>query len=71
MLFATHLTISTKRQVALANAMSKPVIRPPSKERSPSVPVERYPYVFDSLAEARSSAAFVQVFLNSYFIYVI
>lgn len=52
------IDLRTKRQAALAKAMSQPVI----KERSPvsAAVVERYPYVFDSLAEARLSAGFIQ-----------
>lgn len=45
-----------KRQ--LASAISKPLIKP--KERSPMPVIEQYPYVFDSYAEARQSAAFIQ-----------
>ena len=49
-----------KRQTALATAMTKPLLKP--KEKSPAQAViERYPYVFDSYAEAKLSAGFIQV----------
>ena len=50
-----------KRQAALASAISRPLIKP--KERSPSLhtQVERYPFVWDTYAEAKLSAGFIQV----------
>ena len=47
------------QQAALSNAMSKPLVTK-AKERSPAPVVERYPFVFDSHAEAKNSAGFIQ-----------
>lgn len=52
--------LAIRRQAGLLEAVNKPVFR---KEKSPRIdlpPVERYPFVFDSLAEARQSAGFIQ-----------
>ena len=46
------------RQAMLATAMTKPLIKP--KEKSPQPVIERYPNVFDSYAEAKMSAGFIQ-----------
>ena len=39
---------------------SCPLIKPKAKERSPQPQVEQYPYVFDSYAQAKLSAGFIQ-----------
>ena len=40
--------------------MHKPLIQKPNKERSPVVEIEKYPFVWDCLAEAKLSAGFIQ-----------
>jgi len=47
-----------KRQVALANAMAQPLIKESSV--ATAVPVEQYPFVYDSHSKAKTSAGFVQ-----------
>ena len=49
-----------KRQAALATAMTKPIIKPKERSPVPAAAVERYPNVFDSYAEAKMSAGFIQ-----------
>lgn len=49
---------SSLAQAALSNVMHKPLIK--SKEKSPVVEIERYPFVWDSYAEAKLSAGFIQ-----------
>ena len=52
------IELRVKRQAALANAMNTPLF----KERTPpsSRQVEQYPFVFDTYADAKSVAGFIQ-----------
>ena len=48
-----------KRQAALANAMQTPLFKERERIRE-ATPVERFPYVFDSMSQAKLTTGFVQ-----------
>ena len=52
--------LRTKRQAALAMAMSQPLFKEREEAREVAGPAVSYPYVFDSLAKAKLTTGFVQ-----------